>query len=132
MKIVFDGTSDNYIQYMAIRQRPPSHDNILSLMPGVCYGKSIRVRYISAMDKKLLDESKKYLMSTYNSAPIVLRKGRGMKVWSTDGKEYLDFVGGIAVNCLGHCHPRVVIALQKQAQRLIHVSNLGIIRCSST
>jgi len=124
MKIVFDGTSDNYIQYMAIRQRPPSHDNILSLMPGVCYGKSIRVRYISAMDKKLLDESKKYLMSTYNSAPIVLRKGRGMKVWSTDGKEYLDFVGGIAVNCLGHCHPRVVIALQKQAQRLIHVSNL--------
>ena len=76
------------------------------------------------MDKKLIEESKKYLMNTYNSAPIVLRKGRGMKVWSSDGKEYLDFIGGIAVNCLGHCHPRVVIALQKQAQRLIHVSNL--------
>lgn len=76
------------------------------------------------MDKKLIDESKKYLMNTYNRFPVVLRKGRGMKVWSSDGKEYLDFVGGIAVNCLGHCHPRIVIALQKQAQRLLHVSNL--------
>lgn len=76
------------------------------------------------MDKKLIDESKKYLMNTYNRAPIVLRKGRGMKVWDSTGKEYLDFVGGIAVNCLGHCHPKVVIAIQKQAQRLIHVSNL--------
>ena len=76
------------------------------------------------MDSKYIDDSKKYLMNTYNRFPIVLRKGRGMKVWSADGKEYLDFVGGIAVNCLGHCHPKVVIALQKQAQRLLHVSNL--------
>jgi predicted acetylornithine/succinylornithine family transaminase len=76
------------------------------------------------MSRKFIDESKKYLMNTYNRFPIVLRKGRGMKVWSSDGKEYLDFVGGIAVNCLGHCHPKVVIALQKQAQRLLHVSNL--------
>jgi predicted acetylornithine/succinylornithine family transaminase len=76
------------------------------------------------MEKKLIDESKKYLMNTYNRAPIVLRKGRGLKVWSFSGKEYLDFTGGIAVNCLGHCHPKVVIALQKQAQRLLHVSNL--------
>jgi acetylornithine/N-succinyldiaminopimelate aminotransferase len=74
--------------------------------------------------KKLLDDSSRYLMHTYNRFPVVLRKGRGMKVWSTEGKEYLDFVGGIAVNCLGHCHPKVVIAIQKQAQRLIHVSNL--------
>ncbi len=73
--------------------------------------------------KKLLEESGQYLMNTYNRFPIVLRKGRGMKVWSSDGKEYLDFVGGIAVNCLGHCHPKVVVAIQKQAQRLIHVSN---------
>ncbi|MBI5049816.1 MAG: acetylornithine transaminase [Nitrospirae bacterium] len=76
------------------------------------------------MEKKLIDESRKYIMNTYNRFPIVLRKGRGMKVWSSDGKEYLDFVGGIAVNCLGHCHPKVVISLQKQAQRLLHVSNL--------
>ncbi|MDP2277479.1 MAG: acetylornithine transaminase [Nitrospirota bacterium] len=74
--------------------------------------------------KKLLEDSGHYLMNTYNRFPIVLRKGRGMKVWGADGKEYLDFVGGIAVNILGHCHPKVVVAIQKQAQRLIHVSNL--------
>ncbi len=62
-------------------------------------------------------------MNTYTRFPVVLRKGRGMKVWSSDGKEYLDFVGGVAVNILGHCHPRVVVAIQKQAQRLLHVSN---------
>ncbi len=76
------------------------------------------------MEKKLIHDSKKYLMNTYNRYPIVLRKGRGTKVWSADGREYLDFIAGIAVNCLGHCHPRVVISLQKQAQRLLHVSNL--------
>lgn len=73
--------------------------------------------------KKLLEDSGTYLMHTYNRFPIVLKKGRGMKVWNWDGKEYLDFVGGIATNCLGHCHPKVVIAVQKQVQRLIHVSN---------
>lgn len=74
--------------------------------------------------KKILEESSHYVMNTYNRFPLVLRKGRGVKVWSADGKEYLDFVGGIAVNILGHCHPKVVVAIQKQAQRLIHVSNL--------
>jgi len=73
--------------------------------------------------KKLLDDSEHYLMHTYNRFPVAIRKGRGMKVWGTDGKEYLDFLGGVAVNCLGHCHPKVVIAIQKQAQRLIHISN---------
>jgi len=73
--------------------------------------------------KKFFDESSRYIMNTYTRYPVVLRKGRGMKVWSADGKEYLDFVGGVAVNILGHCHPRVVVAIQKQAQRLIHVSN---------
>lgn len=76
------------------------------------------------MDQRLIDESKKFLMNTYNRYSVVLRKGRGMKVWDVTGKEYLDFIAGIAVNCLGHCHPRVVIAIQKQAQRLLHVSNL--------
>lgn len=74
--------------------------------------------------KKLLEESGRYIMNTYNRAPIDLRKGRGVKVWGSDGKEYLDFVGGVAVNILGHCHPKIVVAIQKQAQRLIHVSNL--------
>ncbi|GAB4410623.1 MAG: acetylornithine transaminase [Thermodesulfovibrionales bacterium] len=74
--------------------------------------------------KRILEESSHYIMNTYCRLPVVFRKGRGMKVWGSDGKEYLDFVGGIAVNVLGHCHPKVVIALQKQAQRLLHVSNL--------
>lgn len=74
--------------------------------------------------KKILEESHHYIMNTYERFPLVLRKGRGVNVWSSDGKEYLDFVGGIAVNILGHCHPRVVVAVQKQAQRLLHVSNL--------
>jgi acetylornithine/N-succinyldiaminopimelate aminotransferase len=81
-------------------------------------------RYYSHMEiKKFFDESRRYIMNTYNRFPVVLRKGRGMKVWSADGKEYLDFVGGVAVNILGHCHPKVVVAIQKQAQRLLHVSN---------
>lgn len=74
--------------------------------------------------RKFFEESSHYVMNTYNRMPVVLRKGRGVKVWGTNGKEYLDFVAGIAVNVLGHCHPRVVVAIQKQAQRLIHVSNL--------
>ncbi len=74
--------------------------------------------------RKLIEDSDRYLMQTYGRQPVVLIKGRGMKVWGADGREYLDFVGGIAVNVLGHCHPKVVVALQKQAQRLLHVSNL--------
>ncbi len=72
---------------------------------------------------KLIEESQKFIMNTYGRYPVVLVRGRGMKVWDSDGKEYTDFLAGIAVNNLGHCHPRVVIALQKQAQKLIHVSN---------
>src|SRR5208283_2026248 len=74
--------------------------------------------------RRTLKNSDRYLMHTYSRFPLVLRKGRGLKVWGADGKEFLDFVGGIAVNVLGHCHPKIVVALQKQAQRLIHVSNL--------
>jgi predicted acetylornithine/succinylornithine family transaminase len=74
--------------------------------------------------KQAIEESSLYLMDTYKRFPVLLRKGRGIRVWSSEGKEYLDFVGGIAVNLLGHCHPKVVMSIQKQAQRLIHVSNL--------
>lgn len=73
---------------------------------------------------KIFAESQKYLFNTYSRFPVVLIKGRGARVWDLEGREYLDFTGGIAVNILGHCHPSVVVALQKQAQRLLHVSNL--------
>ena len=73
---------------------------------------------------ELLEFSKKYIMNTYNRFPIVFIKGRGVKVFDSDNREYLDFVAGIAVCNLGHCHPKVTVAFQKQAQRLVHISNL--------
>ena len=57
-------------------------------------------------------------------APIALVKGKGTKVWDANGKEYLDFLAGIAVNSLGHCNPAIVKAIKQQAQKLLHVSNL--------
>jgi predicted acetylornithine/succinylornithine family transaminase len=67
--------------------------------------------------------SEKYVANTYARYPVVLVRGKGTRVWDVDGKEYLDFVAGLAVCNLGHCHPRVVKALQNQAEKLIHVSN---------
>ena len=62
-------------------------------------------------------------MKTYGRLPIALSHGRGCRVWDTDGREYLDALGGIAVNTLGHGHPRLVPALQEQIAKLIHTSN---------
>ncbi len=70
-----------------------------------------------------LYDSHAFIMNTYSRQPIVFVKGRGTRVYDSDGRDYLDFVSGVAVCNLGHCHPRVVVALQKQAQRLMHVSN---------
>ena len=72
---------------------------------------------------ELIEQSSKYLCFTYNRYPVVFSKGKGCKLWDVDGKEYLDFVAGLAVCNLGHCHPNVVAAIQGQAERLIHVSN---------
>jgi len=66
----------------------------------------------------------KYLMQTYARQPISIVRGRGAKVYDMEGREYIDFVGGIAVNILGHGHPDLVQAIQRQAAQLIHVSNL--------
>ena len=64
-----------------------------------------------------------HVMNTYGRLPIALAHGRGCRVWDTDGREYLDALGGIAVNTLGHAHPRLVPALQEQVAKLIHTSN---------
>jgi acetylornithine/N-succinyldiaminopimelate aminotransferase len=64
------------------------------------------------------------IMSTYARQPVVFVKGCGARLWDADGKDYIDFLGGIAVDAVGHCHPRVVQAVQQQVARLIHVSNL--------
>jgi acetylornithine aminotransferase len=70
-----------------------------------------------------LAKGDKYIMKTYGRYPLVPVKGAGCLLWDADGKEYLDFLAGVAVNNLGHCHPKVVAALQKQAAELIHCSN---------
>jgi len=72
---------------------------------------------------EILADSQKFIMNTYSRQPLVLVKGRGTRVFDSDGREYIDFVSGVAVCGLGHCHPRIVVAIQKQAQRLMHVSN---------
>jgi predicted acetylornithine/succinylornithine family transaminase len=73
---------------------------------------------------ELIALSDKYIMPTYKRFPIVLVRGAGAKVWDSNGKEYLDFVAGIAVCSLGHSHPKVVEAIKKQVEILTHVSNL--------
>ena len=66
----------------------------------------------------------KYLMHTYNRQPVVLVSGQGCRVRDEEGRNYLDLVAGIAVNCLGHAHPAIASAVQAQVQTLIHTSNL--------
>jgi acetylornithine/N-succinyldiaminopimelate aminotransferase len=67
--------------------------------------------------------SKKYIMNFINRVPITLVKGEGTRVWDEDGKEYIDFVGGWAVDSLGHCHPVMKKAINDQANALFQVSN---------
>ena len=67
---------------------------------------------------------KKYMMDTFKRLPVTIVKGKGVRAWDEDGREYLDFIGGLAVNVLGHSHPVVVRAVSKQARMLIQTSNL--------
>ena len=71
-----------------------------------------------------MEEERRYVLQTYDRYPVVLVRGEGCRVWDVEGREYLDFVGGIAVLSLGHSHPRIVAAIKEQAERLLHVSNL--------
>jgi acetylornithine/N-succinyldiaminopimelate aminotransferase len=72
----------------------------------------------------MFELSDKHLMTFAKRYPVALVRGEGTRVWDSDGKEYLDFTGGIAVTALGHCHPKVVGTLREQAATLVHVSNL--------
>jgi acetylornithine/N-succinyldiaminopimelate aminotransferase len=71
--------------------------------------------------RKLFEE---FVVPTYSRYNVVLVRGRGSRVWDEEGKEYLDFGAGIAVSTLGHAHPRMIEALDRQARELIHTSNL--------
>lgn len=65
-----------------------------------------------------------HILQTYNRLPVSFERGKGLKLWDSHGKSYLDFVAGVAVDCLGHCHPKIVKVIKEQSQKLIHVSNL--------
>ena len=76
---------------------------------------------MSLQHQKELEES--YVMHTFGRKPVELVEGKGMRVYDDEGREYLDFIGGIGVISLGHCHPALTKAVQDQAARLMHVSN---------
>ena len=77
-----------------------------------------------AVPERIVADEKRYLMNTYERPPIVFTHGRGCRLYDSQGHEYLDFLGGIAVNALGHAHPRMVRVIRREAARAIHVSNL--------
>lgn len=65
-----------------------------------------------------------HILGVYNRAPLAFERGEGVRLWSTEGEEYLDCVAGIAVDALGHAHPKLVAALKAQGEKLWHVSNI--------
>ncbi|MGB2688461.1 MAG: acetylornithine transaminase [Desulfobacterales bacterium] len=76
------------------------------------------------MSQNIISTADKVIAKTYKRFPIVITKGKGCNLWDIEGKKYMDFVSGIAVCNLGHSHPKVSAALSKQADVLLHVSNL--------
>jgi len=72
----------------------------------------------------IIERGKNVVMNTYGRLPMTIVKGDGAWVWDTEGKRYLDFLTGLAVNSLGHNHPAIVRAIQEQAKEIIHASNL--------
>ena len=74
--------------------------------------------------QEIIAQEQQYVMQTYKRFPIALTKGEGVRVWDNDGKCYLDFLAGIAVNALGYNHPAIRETIHKQADGLIHTSNL--------
>lgn len=74
---------------------------------------------------EVVELDKKYYMNTFGRrTPVCFTHGKGIKLWDADGKTYYDFLGGLAVNALGHSHPALVNAIKEQAEKLIHCSNL--------
>lgn len=74
--------------------------------------------------QEIVDLDKAHVMQTYGRLPVCFVRGEGVRLWDTDGKEYLDFLSGLGVCGLGHCPPRVVAAVREQAGKLLHTSNL--------
>ena len=76
------------------------------------------------MDNDILTKADQVIAATYKRFPIVITRGQGCTLWDSEGKKYTDFVAGIAVCSLGHARPEITKVLSKQADVLLHVSNL--------
>ena len=74
--------------------------------------------------KSIIDQEDKFQLQTYNKFPIIITKGKGMYVYDSNNKKYLDLYGGHAVAITGHCHPNVVNAIKTQTEKLIFYSNV--------
>lgn len=74
--------------------------------------------------QEIVELERQFLLPTYNRYPLAIARGKGVFVYDVEGRRYLDFVGGLGVNALGHAHPRIVKAIREQAARVIHTSNL--------
>ncbi|HEX3153238.1 MAG TPA: aminotransferase class III-fold pyridoxal phosphate-dependent enzyme, partial [Candidatus Angelobacter sp.] len=86
-------------------------------------GPKIRTKLPGPNAQAVLQGDAQYISPSYTrSYPLVAKRGRGLIVEDVDGNEFLDFSAGIAVVSTGHCHPKVVAAIQKQAAELIHMS----------
>ncbi|WP_105253667.1 aspartate aminotransferase family protein [Pseudoalteromonas sp. T1lg75] len=73
------------------------------------------------VNRALFDE---VMVPNYNPSEVIPVRGEGARVWDQEGREFIDFAGGIAVNCLGHCHPALVAALKEQGEKIWHLSNI--------
>jgi acetylornithine/N-succinyldiaminopimelate aminotransferase len=73
---------------------------------------------------EIAERERRFLLQTYNRYPLLLTKGKGVFLYDSEGRRYLDFVAGLGVNALGHAHPRIVKIIREQVARLIHISNL--------
>ncbi|MDO5673701.1 MAG: acetylornithine transaminase [bacterium] len=76
------------------------------------------------MNTEWIERGERVFAGTYTRFPVAMMRGEGCRLWDADGKEYLDFLAGIAVCALGHCHPAITNAIRTQANELVHVSNL--------
>ena len=74
--------------------------------------------------EQIVDLERRCLLQTYNRYPVAFERGKGVFLYDTEGKKYLDFVSGLGVNALGHAHPRIVKTIREQSARLLHISNL--------
>src|SRR5690349_16822236 len=88
-----------------------------------CKEPSVSTTVVSKAEQ-IIERERHHVLPVYARYPVVLERGEGVWVYDVDGKRYLDLIGGIGVNALGHAHPRMVRVIQEQCAKLIHISNL--------